>query len=775
MKKLFTKYQAKFLIAPFIVLVFFLPNILMSKIPIPADSLLGLYHPWRDNSYQNYNPNKFPVKNPLITDPVLQTLPWKMITIKNLKNLNLPLWNPYSFSGQPLLGNIQSTPFQIINIFYLFINYKTAWAIQIILPPILTSVFMYIFLKNKGLSYIASTFGAIVLPFSGFFTAWLTWGTVITTAMWLPLLLFTIDKLSKKITPFYYLILTFVLFQTFVSGHTQTAIYVLFTTIIYLIFLIIKNKNTKLAVFTFSSIILAIFLAAPQILPSIEFSSLSNRQLDQSYWSGRQDWFLPIKHLIQLIAPDFFGNPTTNNYWGVWNYAEFVSFIGLIPLYFASIAIIKTNKNTIFFLALAIVSLILALENPISKLPYNYLVPIISSLQPSRIIFLFVFSLSALSAYGLDYFIKQKVNKEHIIIAISLIFTILLLISMSIFGSKYFIQDQSFNAMQTALRNLFIPFIYSILIFLIVILKKVGISQKKIIIIVFSLTLIELFRFSYKFTPFINASLIYPPTKITNYLQTQPKPFRVATTDRRIASPNSLTAYNIESVSGYDPLYLKNYATFINSWQNNKAENPSSFNRIVTPETFQNPLTDLLNVKYILTFDEIQNENYQKIFEEGITKLYINKKVIPRVFFPQEILKVENEKILLENLTRKDADFNKTAYSLHLESKNNNLIASAQILSYSDQSLQIKTSTNQSATIVISNINYPGWKAFIDKKEADIKKINYIFQSVNVPDGIHFLELKYQPSSFYNGLYLSALGLFITIIVSLYIWHKKYQ
>src|SRR3989344_2608216 len=92
----------------------------------------------------------------------------------------------------------------------------------------------------------------------------------------------------------------------------------------------------------------------------------------------------------QLVAPDFFGSPTTYNYWGVWNWAEFVSFIGIIPLALALLTILKKKPHAIFFIFLAVISIILALANPISKIPYLLKTPFLSSLQPSRILFLLV-------------------------------------------------------------------------------------------------------------------------------------------------------------------------------------------------------------------------------------------------------------------------------------------------------------------------------------------------------------------------------------------------
>ena len=153
MKKLFSRNLFVFLAAPLAVFLFFLPNLLKGTIPIPGDALLGLYHPWRDVSYHGFNKGKFPVKNPLITDPILQTYPWRKITLENLKEFKLPLWNQYSFSGQPLLANVQSAPFQIFNLLFLLFPFKLAWGFQIILPLVLGAFFMSLFLKSLKLSH----------------------------------------------------------------------------------------------------------------------------------------------------------------------------------------------------------------------------------------------------------------------------------------------------------------------------------------------------------------------------------------------------------------------------------------------------------------------------------------------------------------------------------------------------------------------------------------------------------------------------------------------
>lgn len=111
-------YQYKF---PFlfilIVLVFFYPVIGSGKIPIPADTIVGMYNPWRDNIWNNYI-SGVPFKNSLITDPVRQQYVWRKLAVDEMRKGNMPLWNPYSFSGTPLLANFQSAVFYPLNIFF---------------------------------------------------------------------------------------------------------------------------------------------------------------------------------------------------------------------------------------------------------------------------------------------------------------------------------------------------------------------------------------------------------------------------------------------------------------------------------------------------------------------------------------------------------------------------------------------------------------------------------------------------------------------------------
>src|SRR6266567_610194 len=159
-----------------IVAFFFRPFLLQGKLPIPSDTIVGLYHPFRDFYAKDY-PRGIPYKNFLITDPVRQQYPWRFLAIEQEKAGKLPLWNPYNLSGTPLLANFQSAPFYPLNILFFVFPFSFSWSLLVFLEPLLAGVFLYCYLRRMRLSSPASLFGGISFAFSGFSVAWMEWGT----------------------------------------------------------------------------------------------------------------------------------------------------------------------------------------------------------------------------------------------------------------------------------------------------------------------------------------------------------------------------------------------------------------------------------------------------------------------------------------------------------------------------------------------------------------------------------------------------------------------
>ena len=102
-------------ILPFFILlaitaIFFRNYLVKGFIPFPGDLLLSEYQPFRSYSYHGYVAGAIPSKAQYF-DVIRELYPWKTVVIGELKNGKFPLWNPYNFSGAPLLANYQSQVF----------------------------------------------------------------------------------------------------------------------------------------------------------------------------------------------------------------------------------------------------------------------------------------------------------------------------------------------------------------------------------------------------------------------------------------------------------------------------------------------------------------------------------------------------------------------------------------------------------------------------------------------------------------------------------------
>lgn len=743
----FIKRYFAILLILLVLLVFFYQTIIKGLVPVPADTIIGLYHPFRD-LYAKSNPNGIAFKNFLITDPVRQTYIWKELLVNVWQEGAVPLWNPYEMTGKPLLANFQSGAFYPLNIILFLKPFSIFWSIFILSQSFLCAFFLYLYLVNRRLDKRAAAVGSLAFSFSGFSISWLEWGTILHTILWLPLLLYFIDKIfenlkNKKGSGLIYVGLLFSLSSSFFAGHLQLFFYLFIIFIGYFFLRWFENKKSWVVLLKFKLlIVIFIFITFPQWISTLQFLSLSARGIDQNF-RGIEGWFLPIKHLVQFLVPDFFGNPSTLNYWGTWNYGELTGYIGVIPLFFASFALFKKSSTTIFFITVFLISLLLALPNAISSIPFIFNIPFISSSQPTRLLFLCVLSLSILSAFGFDYFLRlNKISIKYMIPFISFIFLFLVIWGLVINGNlNIFINSKN---IQVSKHNLFFPTLIFGLATVCLLLRnflKNKSLRMFVIIVILLLISFDGIRFAQKFTPFTNRSYLYPETKSLEFLLKQKGTFRIAVLDNRIMPPNFFTHYHLQTIEGYDPLYLKSYAEYIVAQERGKADiaEPFGFNRIITPHNYESQLFDFLNTKYVLSLDEIKSPKLVKVFEEGQTKIYQNTKALERAFFVKNVINTKDDVSLLFT---QDLKITAIISESNLDKFVNLSVGNVRIVSYTENTVSLETENMESGFLVMSDAYYPTWKVFIDGKESKIYKTNHAFRGVYIPKGKHSIIFK---------------------------------
>lgn len=732
-----------FFILSAIIIVFFRQFFLQNLLPIPSDTIVGLYNPFRDFYAIEY-PRGIPFKNFLITDPVRQQYPWRLESIVQEKKWELPLWNPYNFAGNPLLGNLQSAGLMPFNFIFFLLPFATAWSVLIVLQSFLGGFFMFFYLRNRKLSVLPSLFGATVFIFSGFFISWLEWGTIDFVALWLPLILLSIDKafVSKKKWLWYVLCL-FSLCFAFLAGHAQTFLYEMFCATGYFLLRFFSEKGKIKHLFFAVGLLVVFFLiTAIQWLPFAQFVLHSSRETDLVMSVG---WFLPYQHLITFFVPDFFGNPTTLNYWGVWNYAELTGYVGIVGLFFVLYALfIKKEKTIWFFFGTCLIALFLALPTPFAYVPEILHIPFLVTLQPTRILFLIDFSLAILAAFGLHAFLE---NGKKVYIAVTFVSMVFGAIWFSVFLHSSLLPMVSLENIAVAKHNLVFPsIIFMLTVFLIVLGQCLRTKKQFLFIVVICLVVLAALdgiRFADKFNSFTKGTYLFPQTKTIQFLRSHAGISRIMTTDSQILPPNFSLVYHLQSVDGYDPLYIKEYGELIAAIERNKPDihEPFGFNRIITPHNYQNQLINLLGVRYILSLTDLHDASLQKVFTEGQTRVYENKNVFPRAFFVQHIEQVVTSEESINFLFNSKDNLQTNAVVkgnfVHMDNLQK---GNATITSYTDNEVVIQTKNSGDGFLVLSDSFYPAWHAYVDGKETKIYPTDLALRGVFVPKGIHVVK-----------------------------------
>lgn len=770
-----------------VVVIFFWKVFLKGFIPIPADIVVGAYFPWLDYKW-GYSTG-VPVKNPITSDSVSFFYPMQITAIEMLKNGKLPFWNPYILAGTPLLANFQSAPFSPTNLLYFVFDNISAWSLQIILQHFLAVLFTYFLLRHWKVSKIASLFGGIIFAFSGFNIIWSQWNGHALTASFIPLIILLSDRWFLNAKPWEGILISVSFALFLVSGYPQLALYLFLAIFLLWIVRLREIRNLILRTLLLGSfLVLGAGLAAPQILPGAELLALSQRAVEPHPF----DWvFLPWSKLITFFAPDFFGNHTTENYWGPQDYTSNTGYVGIVAvsLALAAFSLVRKSKEVRFAILLLVVSLIFSFPTPIPIYLWKSGFLGLNAASAHRALVLFNLAVALLAGFGIDTFLRKRISFLKTVFIPSIVLVAFLGYGLYLF---YLTKTDPVLTLFThsqipkylvALRNLIFPFgilIGTAIIFLVQ--SRVGSRLRRILLVaLLVLGIFELFRFGWKYTPFSPRHIIFPTTPVLDFLLSQEKPVRV--TGSKVIPINMKMAYKLEALEGYDAVYPLKISQFLAAL-NGQRSGTQPVGRFGLVDNVTSHLLDLVNTKYFLALRDEGNNNFSPrgeipndfiskrfrvAFEDKSTVVLESLTALPRAFMVYDWEITGDEKEILNNLL--DENFplaEKVVLEEEPPTKKSNRAKIASKIEYevySENRSLINVETEEDGILFISDTWYPDWYAFIDGEAVEILRTNFNFRGIPIPKGSHIVEMVYKPRSFYNGIKVSLLSLLVLLAI----------
>jgi len=356
-------------------------------------------------------------------DLLAQFGPWRQFLKDELMKWNFPLWNPTLMGGTPFFADPQNMllyPFNWPTLLFpvaadltFFFMLHMAWA----------GWGMHRWLRALGLSETSCRVGGLLFCLSGFFWLEIIHPPVLAAFSWLPWFFGALENSAQKPTPRRGFFTGLCLAMLFLCGSFQVFLGGLYGGLAYFLFRAwpLHKKKGLLPV-----ALLFLWGALPllgQLIPTAEFSALTDRRAGgQDYATTNAKLSLSPSSLHQLVLPRFNMDKgasvqealqSLDEHRNLW---PLLGYVGIWMPFLAFWAFRGRDKRIPALLAgLALLGLALSLGRhlPIHRL-FHEVVPGFDLIRvPFRYLYLFSLGFSALAAFGYEAWASQKTGKSQ--------------------------------------------------------------------------------------------------------------------------------------------------------------------------------------------------------------------------------------------------------------------------------------------------------------------------------------------------------------------------
>ncbi len=675
----------------------------------------------------------------------LQFYPWLSFVYEQWRQGHIPLWNPYINAGQPGLADIQLAALYPVNLLvYALLALlrqpftPLALVLIILLHFWLAAVFTYVLIHYLTRSSLAALVGAIVYAFSGYMVTYASIQlSVLQTATWLPLMLYAAHKTATRGHRRDIITLAALIAVNLLAGHPQLFVYNAYAMLVYFLTVTFSRAGLKVAVIRAArrlgpAFLLAVGLAAAQILPTLELFAHSHRaeQLNFRYVSAG---LLPDQWLAFMV-PAAFGDP--------------LFYVSTTALALAVVALAREGRRTLPWGVLGGLTLLLIMGRHTFAFVAAYvLLPGLGLFRDQyRATYVAVFSVAVLAGWGAHTFVAlPRPTGERVRVWVGRAAALVALVGLMIhIAHGIWPESPQLAALSRAWAW---PMIGLVGLWGISTLRERGkIPLQGVHALLLALLALDLFSPVW-FRPLrdMPPEGIFPATPVVRAMQRDPaRPFRISSEGLLPGGPNSAIVFGLEDILGYTPLRLDLMARMdevpeIRRW-------------------------GLLNVRYILTTRDFSGDGrFGLVVEEGEKRLYRfgGHDALPRVYLVHEVTLTSEGDVWGKLATidaRRTVLLNVVPPVLLAEPQGPERV---NIVRYEPTRMVVEVEAASPGILVFSEVDYPGWRAYVDGLPTPIYRANGALRAIALDAGAHRVEMVYRPLTFYVGAAITLMTLFM--------------
>jgi hypothetical protein len=742
---------------------------LLGRVPFPAYGVIQ-FPPWdalRDSGYQA-------PRTAEMGDLVTELYPWKAYTRQSLAAGTLPLWNPHLLMGAPFLGDLQTALFYPLNLVYYFLPTPLAWSLSILIRTILTGILAALLASGLGARRTAALTSGVIFAFCGWVTAFQT-RPHLDTSLWLPLVFLSIDRLQRKADGASIALAASAFALPVLAGQPENAAHV---TMVGLAFFLYRwawpreppagpgSGRRRFGAFFVAAGLLALCLAAVQMLPALEFIGQLDRSLASS-WGSK-----PLHEIAAFLSRDLGTNPNSANV----PIPESAAYAGMLTLLVAPFALLhKNRRDAIFFAVLGAC----ALQIVYGRGPAYWLslrTPVLSGIPNGRLLVVADLCLAVLAGLGISAFMDEGPERRRFsgrwwLLAGAAFGVSALGVALILSRAKTPILPSRLVSLST-LGGPFSSAVVLVAAGALLGLALAGLlSRRAFAALALVFVAGDLVTASYRFFPYTKPDQIFPPAPTFEFLKRDPEPHRVASVDVTWGSSFELM-YGLDSATGYTVL-LRRVIRLLAPLgvQGNSTSLVSE--KVVASRS---RLLDLANVKYVAatTWNRSAEvmasrpDRFRLVFTDRSVRVFENLSVLPRAFLvpAASVRTILREDDQLAAVSSSDFDPAQTVILEKMppaassrDGRNRPTASNVTSFEQGINDARLRVEVAQPSILVVSQMNYPGWIALVDDEKTPLLRVDYAFVGVALGPGAHEVRLRYRPWSLRIGGAVSVAAL----------------
>jgi Bacterial membrane protein YfhO len=697
------------------------------------------------------------------SDLFLQYYAWRDFGFRELAKGNLALWNPHIFSGAPYLGGMQGAQLYPPNWIFLILALPVAINWSIALHVFAIGAFMFLWMKQRGLTASASFLAGTLVMFSGAFFAHIFAGHLpqLCTMSWAPLIFCSIDAVLRTRQVTWLLVGMFGVAMQILAGFPQYLFYTAIVAALYTTLRLLRDWNWRVALALIGIYLGGALLASVQLLPAIQTTQETTRGLRLPFNFASMVAF-PPENFVTLLAPNVFGEMA--KYWGRWYLWETSLFIGVSGLTLALYAAIRCDlRIKLPALVIILVSLLLALGvyTPLFHFLYVWAPGFDRFRSVSKFIFPASLFIILLAATGFDQLLRGKTVGKALVIAVFAAAVTLGLVAS--WAGSTVSWPALMNRARVSGESYLFPQLYSDTEFIARSQQRAATSlgsataicallggillvaryNSRVLFGVIPLAVAEMLVFATNSRPTSDSSAIVNAEE-KKFLAEHPGDYRIM----NVNNPNTAMIIQAQDLWGYDATVMRRYAEFMTWTQGGDPNKAMSYVKLVQFD----PLFAMLRQRYIFA----QQSGKFEMEEAPV--------VMPHLQLISNYRVLQNRDAIFDAM-RSDT-FDPTREVI-LESEpepkpvqsNNN--GTARITATTSDSLTIEAAIEQPSILLIADAYAASWRAVSlpgsTQARYDLLPANYVLRAVPLAAGHHLLRVEYRPVAFVIGIWISLI------------------